>query len=116
MRRIALCLAGLFAFAATPALAEELDSTPRTLVMTAYYPEWNALVHAVAGPKEYTLNGSTYLTGTLKCKPVLLMQSGVSMVYAAMNTQLVLDHFAVKRLVFSGIAGDRMSTSLKSSH
>ena len=33
------------------------------------------------------------------------MQSGVSMVNAAMNTQLVLDRFTVKRIVFSGIAG-----------
>jgi adenosylhomocysteine nucleosidase len=38
-------------------------------------------------------------------KPVVLMQSGVSMVNAAMNTQLVLDRFTVKRIVFSGIAG-----------
>ncbi|MCT2398984.1 5'-methylthioadenosine/S-adenosylhomocysteine nucleosidase [Novosphingobium mangrovi (ex Huang et al. 2023)] len=105
MRRIVLGLAALFAFIACPALAEELDSTPRTLVMTAYYPEWNALVHAVTDAKEYKLNGGTYLTGTLEGKPVLLMQSGVSMVNAAMNTQLVLDHFAVKRIVFSGIAG-----------
>ncbi|MEJ2407928.1 MAG: 5'-methylthioadenosine/S-adenosylhomocysteine nucleosidase [Novosphingobium sp.] len=105
MHRIVLGLAAFFAFAVTPALAEELDATPRTLVMTAYRPEWNALVHAVSDPKEYTLNGGTYLTGTLEGKPVLLMQSGVSMVNAAMNTQLVLDHFAVKRIVFSGIAG-----------
>ncbi|MCJ2179034.1 5'-methylthioadenosine/S-adenosylhomocysteine nucleosidase [Novosphingobium album (ex Hu et al. 2023)] len=105
MRRIALCLASLLALFAAPALAEELDATPRTLVMTAYYPEWNALVHAVSDPREYKLNGGTYLTGTLEGKPVLLMQSGVSMVNAAMNTQLVLDHFAVKRIVFSGIAG-----------
>ncbi|MCJ2186735.1 5'-methylthioadenosine/S-adenosylhomocysteine nucleosidase [Novosphingobium beihaiensis] len=105
MRRIVLGFAALSALIATPALAEELDATPRTVVMTAYRPEWNALVHAVSDPKEYTLNGGTYLTGTLEGKPVLLMQSGVSMVNAAMNTQLVLDHFAVKRIVFSGIAG-----------
>jgi adenosylhomocysteine nucleosidase len=33
------------------------------------------------------------------------MQSGVSVVNAAMNTRLVLDRFVVKRIVFSGIAG-----------
>ncbi|GLK43372.1 MULTISPECIES: 5'-methylthioadenosine/S-adenosylhomocysteine nucleosidase [Novosphingobium] len=96
---VAPCLAG-------PAQADErLDLIPRTLVMTAYQPEWNALVHAVSERKEYSLNGSTYLTGTLEGKPVLLMQSGVSMVNAAMNTQLVIDRFSVKRIVFSGIAG-----------
>lgn len=105
MRRLSLCVAALLALIATPAFAERLDETPRTLVMTAYYPEWNALVHAVKDPKEFKVNGGTYLTGTLEGKPVLLMQSGVSMVNAAMNTQLVLDRFAVRRIVFSGIAG-----------
>ena len=33
------------------------------------------------------------------------MRSGLSVVNAAMNTQLVLDRFTVKRIVFSGIAG-----------
>jgi adenosylhomocysteine nucleosidase len=36
---------------------------------------------------------------------VILMSSGVSMVNAAMNTQLAIDHFRVKRIVFSGVAG-----------
>lgn len=105
MRGLSLCLAALMAAAPAPTLAEALDATPRTLVMTAYLPEWNALVHAVEDAKEFRLNGMTYLTGTLEGKPVLLMQSGVSMVNAAMNTQLVIDRFAVRRIVFSGIAG-----------
>jgi len=105
MRVLATILAGFAALASCPALAERLDTTPRTLVMTAYQPEWNALVHAISGGQEYQLNGMTYRTGTLEGKPVLLMQSGVSMVNAAMNTQLVIDRFAVKRIVFSGIAG-----------
>lgn len=105
--RIAMAAAAMALGAATavPAQAERLDPTPRTLVMTAYQPEWNALVHAVEQPVEYRLNGATYLAGTLEGKPVLLMQSGVSMVNAAMNTQLVIDHFTVSRIVFSGIAG-----------
>ena len=96
---LALCLAG------TPAWAQKLDPTPRTLVMTAYQPEWNALVPSLEHQQTYQVNGMTFLAGTLSGKPVLLMQSGVSMVNAAMNTQLVLDRFAVKRIVFSGIAG-----------
>jgi adenosylhomocysteine nucleosidase len=103
-------LALLLALGATPALAHPaktgpLDSTPRTVVMTAFFPEWQALEHAVQKPKTYKINGLTFLTGTMDGKPVVLMQSGVSMVNAAMNTQLVLDRFKVKRIVFSGIAG-----------
>ncbi len=99
-----LCLA-LLAIVATPAVAEPLDTTPRTVVMTAFAPEWESLAHSVDTPKTYRINGLTFLTGTMAGKPVLLMQSGVSMVNAAMNTQLVLDRFTVRRIVFSGIAG-----------
>jgi adenosylhomocysteine nucleosidase len=95
----------LLLLAAVPAQAQLLDAAPRTVVMTAYQPEWDSLVASVAQPIEHKINGQTLITGTMAGKPVLLMQSGVSMVNAAMNTQLVLDRFAVKRIVFSGIAG-----------
>ncbi len=99
----AACLA-LLVFA-SPVAAQKLDATPRTVVMTAFAPEYAALVPAVEKPQEYRINGLTFVAGTMAGRPVLLMQSGVSMVNAAMNTQLVLDRFAVKRIVFSGIAG-----------
>jgi adenosylhomocysteine nucleosidase len=97
----------LLAFLTLPAAAwaQRVDDTPRTVVMTAYRPEWNALVHTVQSPVEHKINGRLFLTGTMEGKPVVLMQSGVSVVNAAMNTQLVLDRFTVKRIVFSGIAG-----------
>ena len=106
----ALILA-LVAFVTLPAAAQaqaqtqERDETRRTVVMTAFAPEWDALVPHVKDPTAYSKNGLTFLTGTLEGKPVVLMQSNVSMVNAAMNTQLVLDHFNVSRIVFSGIAG-----------
>jgi adenosylhomocysteine nucleosidase len=103
IRKIAFAFAALVLPAA--AQAQKLDDTPRTVVMTAFRPEWEALVHTIADPKEYRINGGTFLTGTLTGKPVVLMQSGVSVVNAAMNTQLVLDRFTVRRIVFSGIAG-----------
>ncbi|WP_298397930.1 5'-methylthioadenosine/S-adenosylhomocysteine nucleosidase [Sphingobium sp.] len=104
MRILAFTLLALAALP-TPALARKLDATPRTVVMTAFPPEWDALVKSVDKPKSYKINGLTFLTGKMAGKPVLLMQSGVSMVNAAMNTQLVLDRFTVRRIVFSGIAG-----------
>src|SRR4051812_9633794 len=105
IRALRTLLLTLLALASSPALAQKLDATPRTVLMTAYEPEWDALVHAIDAPVEHHINGQTLITGTSSGKPVLLMQSGVSMVNAAMNTQLVVDRFAVKRIVFSGIAG-----------
>ncbi len=90
---------------AKPAASGKLDATPRTVVITAFEPEWVALESAVKNPRAHHINGLTILTGTMAGKPVVLLESGVSMVNAAMTTQLVLDRFAVKRIVFSGIAG-----------
>lgn len=104
MRILAFALLS-FSILSSPALARKLDSTPRTVVMTAFPPEWDALVKSVEKPRAHHINGLTFLTGRMAGKPVLLMQSGVSMINAAMNTQLVLDRFTVRRIVFSGIAG-----------
>lgn len=95
----------LLACWAMPAGAQKLDHRPRTLVMTAFPPEWRALEGAVQDPREFHLNGMAILSGTIARRPILLAQSGVSMVNAAMSTQLMLDRFVVRRIVFSGIAG-----------
>ena len=59
------------------------------------------LVDASARP----LNGVDFSLGTLQGRDVLLFLSGVSVVNAAMTTQLALDRFRIERIVFSGIAG-----------
>jgi adenosylhomocysteine nucleosidase len=88
-----------------PAHAQRLDQTARTVVMTAYGPEYDALAGAVTDQHLFVANGARFLAGTLEGKPVLLMKSGVSVVNAAMATQRVIDRFVVRRIVFSGIAG-----------
>ncbi|CAN5227530.1 5'-methylthioadenosine/S-adenosylhomocysteine nucleosidase [soil metagenome] len=105
-------LASLFASAlflaialATPATAQRLDARPRTAIMTAFLPERVALEAALKDRKDISLNGLAIATGTVAGRPVILMESGVSMVNAAMNAQLLIDRFTVSRIVFSGIAG-----------
>eukprot|EP01042_Synura_sphagnicola_P014979 gene14979-18944_t len=92
-------------FLAAPAQAQKVDDTPRTVVITAFGPEFDALSGAIGNPKTIAINGLSFVTGTLEGHPVVLMKSGVSVVNAAMTTQLVIDRFAVRRIVFSGIAG-----------
>lgn len=94
----ALCLAA-------PVLAQPLDPTPRIAVVSAFAPEWTTLQKAMTVSADHEINGSRYLVGTLGDRPVVLFLSGVSMVNAAMNTQLVIDRFAIEGIVFSGIAG-----------
>jgi adenosylhomocysteine nucleosidase len=73
--------------------------------MSAFQPEWTALQAVLRDRKEYVVDGTVFTTGTIEGKPVVLFLSGISMVNAAMTTQLALDRFAIDRIVFSGIAG-----------
>ncbi|MFV0332740.1 MAG: 5'-methylthioadenosine/S-adenosylhomocysteine nucleosidase [Tropicimonas sp.] len=106
-RQSRLALAALFPalIAAAPAAAEQLDETPRLAVVSAFEPEWGMLQEALVAPQRHELNGVTFVTGQLEGKDVVLFLSGVSMVNAAMTTQLALDHFNIGGIVFSGIAG-----------
>lgn len=104
---VAVIAASLFL---SPALAqaqtaEPVDETPRIAVISAFAPEWVALQQALNDREEHVVGGTTFLTGTLEGKPVVLFLSGVSMVNAAMTTQMALDQFAIDSIVFSGIAG-----------
>ena len=82
-----------------------IDATPRIAVVSAFEPEWTALKGEVEQATEYKINGRSFILGKLAGKDVVLFLSGVSMVNAAMNTQIALDRFSLKAIVFSGIAG-----------
>lgn len=77
----------------------------RIAVISAFAPELALLESKVVGARKQSINGVEFTTGTLQGKPVVLFLSGMSMVNASMNTQLVLDKFKVSHVVFSGIAG-----------
>jgi len=82
-----------------------LDNTPRIAVMSAFGAELTLLLSETDIEETYSINGVEFTTGTLAGNDVVLLLSGVSMVNAAMNTQLLFDHFNVTHLVYSGIAG-----------
>ncbi len=94
------CLA--IALSSAPAMAQERS---RIAVISAFEPEWIALQEDLQGAEETVINGNRFITGTLGGKEVVLFLSGISMVNAAMTTQLALDHFDISHIVFSGIAG-----------
>lgn len=102
-------LTGLLAAAltVTPAAlaAQPVDSVPRLAVMSAFPPELGALMEAVEDADQHVLIGVPFVTGRLEGRDVVLFLSGVSVVNAAMTTQLALDHFAIDAILFSGIAG-----------
>ncbi|HZZ32031.1 MAG TPA: 5'-methylthioadenosine/S-adenosylhomocysteine nucleosidase [Phenylobacterium sp.] len=102
--RLPLTILALCAALAGPAHAAD-DPTPRTAVITAFAPEIAVLDAAMTHKHRVVVSGTTFTTGVLEGRPVVLFLSGVSMVNAAMNTQRALDRFHISRIVFSGIAG-----------
>ena len=90
---------------AAPAGAAALDDTPRLAVVSAFAPERVALEAALEEPEAHLVHGHRFVTGRLEGRRVVLYLSGVSMVNAAMTTQMAVDRFAVEGVVFSGIAG-----------
>jgi adenosylhomocysteine nucleosidase len=104
MRALTLILT-LFVLAAPAAFAQTKDPTPRIAVISAFDPEIAVLLAQTEGQQRRERNGIVFTTGKLMGKDVVLFLSGVSMVNAAMTTQMALDSFTIDRIVFSGIAG-----------
>jgi adenosylhomocysteine nucleosidase len=105
MRPVVAAIYLLLAFAAPVRAADRLDPEPRIAVMSAYEPEWKALKAALGEARSHYANGVEFVTGTLADRKVVLFLSGVSMVNAAMTSQLALDRFDITGIVVSGIAG-----------
>lgn len=83
----------------------KLDTVPRTALLTAFQPEWDVLAHRIVHPDVFEIAGRQFICGDLAGRAVVVAMTGMSMVNAAMTAQAVIDHFAVERIVFTGIAG-----------
>ena len=105
MRTVVAAMCLLLVFAAPVRAADRLDPVPRIAVMSAYEPEWKSLKANLGEAKSYHANGVEFITGTLSGRKVVLFLSGVSMVNAAMVSQLALERFDITGIVVSGIAG-----------
>lgn len=82
-----------------------LDDTPRIAIISAFAPELTLLRAELQQSRSHRVNGIEFTTGVLRDRPVVMFLSGISMVNAAMTTQLLLDRFPVTHVLFSGIAG-----------
>lgn len=85
--------------------AKTLEETPRILVMSAFDAETSALIQRADGITTVIAGRRNFTLGRLGGKDVVIAKSGVSMVNAAMTTQVAVDYFNLTAIVFSGIAG-----------
>lgn len=86
------------------AIATENDVS-RIALISAFEPEIEVLRSRLENPQSHQIIGREFVSGELSGIPVLVFSSGVSMVNAAMTTQLALDHFEIGGIVVSGVAG-----------
>lgn len=100
---IALLVALNWAFPRTASVA--VDTEARVALISAFPAEMVPLLAEAEISERVVINGRTHHVGWLRGQPVVLVESGISMVNAAMATQALLDHFTVKAIVVSGIAG-----------
>ncbi len=64
-----------------------LDNSSRLAIISAFEPETKKLLREAQISDTYTINGRSFHLGKLANNEVVLFQSGVSMVNAAMTTQ-----------------------------
>ncbi|TCM59903.1 adenosylhomocysteine nucleosidase [Acinetobacter calcoaceticus] len=81
------------------------DNSPRLGIIAAFGQEADLLISSTEDKKQYIINGRKFVTGQLEKTSVVITISGISMTNAAMTTQMMADHFQLKGIVFSGIAG-----------
>ena len=96
--------------AASLAYSAELVAKNDFVAVEASFPEELAAIEAVMAPDSSKLqttqiNGVEFKIAEMNGRRFLFFLTGMSLVNAAMNTQLALDHFHVTAVFFSGIAG-----------
>jgi adenosylhomocysteine nucleosidase len=85
-------------------------ATPLYALCGAYAPEMAALkkefgVDPAKGWTRSVINGLEFWRGKVGAKDVIVCRTGVSMINAAYQLQLALDHFPITHVLFAGVAG-----------
>ena len=88
----------------------EKKTGPESIAVMASFPEELEAIIAVMVPDKTKvettrINGISFRTAEIGGKRYVFFLTGMSLVNAAMNTQLAIDHFNLRAVLFTGIAG-----------
>jgi len=86
------------------AYAEPRSAAP-TGIIGAFDEEVRLIEQAMDTQKTERLMGVPFIVGRLRGQPVVVAETGVGKVNAAMTTTLLIDHYHPAEIVFTGIAG-----------
>jgi len=79
--------------------------TAVTGILGAFADETELLLAQVQQKKVVLIRQIRFTQGVLKGRPVVIAQSGIGKVNAAVTTMLMLEHFQPSEILFTGIAG-----------
>lgn len=97
-RLLLVCLTG-------PALARPPKPTPITGLLGAFGAEVTLVKQSLHAPETVVVEGVTFTTGKLGNQSVVVAETGIGKVNAALTTTLLIAHFHPDRVLFTGIAG-----------
>jgi adenosylhomocysteine nucleosidase len=88
-------------------IAQPAQKAPGAVVaiLGAFDEEVRLLQASVQGKKESTIGGVRFVSGTLNGRSVVVAETGIGKVNAAMTTTLALVQFRPVAVIFTGIAG-----------
>jgi adenosylhomocysteine nucleosidase len=95
-----ITLLSLLLFATISTKAQDI-----TGVLGAFPPELVLLQSKMENKKDTVIAKIRFTRGILSGRPVVLAQTGIGKVNAAIATSVMIEHFRPREIVFSGIAG-----------
>jgi adenosylhomocysteine nucleosidase len=102
--KMLVVLLACLGFSAGPAQSAGSVSD-RILVLYAFDTEGETLAKLMTITRQDTLLGHSVIEGTIAGKSIVLAESGEGMTNAAMTTQMIIERFHPRVILFTGIAG-----------
>ncbi|WP_080058695.1 5'-methylthioadenosine/adenosylhomocysteine nucleosidase [Spirosoma aerolatum] len=87
------------------AFSQRYKAKPITGLLGAFGAEVALVKESLQKPKTVVVDGITFTCGRIGKQRVVVAETGIGKVNAAMTTSLMLDHFRPSRILFTGIAG-----------
>ncbi|UFH55724.1 5'-methylthioadenosine/adenosylhomocysteine nucleosidase [Spirosoma sp. KNUC1025] len=85
--------------------AQRYKPKPITGLLGAFGAEVALVKETLKKPKTIVVDGVTFTCGRIGKQRIVVAETGIGKVNAAMTTTLMLDHFRPKQILFTGIAG-----------
>lgn len=104
MRLFKTLLTALFMLTQT-AHAQPTTGQPITALLGAFGAEVALVKQNLSNPQSMSLSGIEFTTGRIGNQNVVVAETGIGKVNAAMTTTLLLHYFKPARVIFTGIAG-----------